>query len=79
MIYFVNRWPCGNTLIFDASARYQLPDAAFTSLTYATILSESAKCEATSRPWMTAVENGGCKCSWCGGSVLEGITRVGDM
>jgi len=54
----------------------QLADTALSSLTQATILLGSVKCEATSKQRMAAVENCGCKCFRCG-SALEGIKRVG--
>jgi len=44
------------------AALVQLPDVAHSSLAQATILSGSVKCEATSKQWVTAVENCGCKC-----------------
>jgi len=59
-------------------ALVQLLYAALSSLTNATFLLGSLKCVATSKQWMTAVENCRCKlkCSRCGSS-LEGLKRLG--
>jgi len=52
------------------AARVQLPDAALSSLTHATILSGSVKSVATSEHMATAVANYGCKCSTCGSALM---------
>jgi len=61
-----SRWSSGNTLASDwrqPGARVQHPNASLSSLTQATFLSGSVKCEGTSKQWVIADENCGCKCS----------------
>jgi len=71
-----SRWPSGDALASDASGWVNSRGTLQLDTVYHPL--GSVKYEATSRQWVTAVENCGCKCSKCG-SALEGIKREGGM